>query len=70
MEAGLSISEMIASLSKPTVSLMLDSNELVKDVGTLLTGQDMVREGIINEVGGIKDAVKKIHELINKNDEN
>lgn len=46
--------------------LMLDSNELVKDVGTLLVGKDTVREGIIDEVGGIKEAVAKLHELIDK----
>ncbi len=45
-------------------ALMLDSNELVKDVGSLLVGTDTVREGIINEVGGIKEAIAKLHELI------
>lgn len=49
--------------------LMLDSSQLVKDVGTLLEGEDAVREGIIDEVGGIRDAFKKIYELIDKNRE-
>lgn len=51
-------------------ALMLDSNELVKDVGSLLVGSDTVREGIINEVGGIKEAVAKLHELIKAKDNN
>ena len=139
MEAGLSIAEMIASLSKPTVSLvlggshsiggplavsakysfivpsgtmiihpvrsngmfigitqslrnmiktqdritrfladhshmtqkrieelMLNQRELVKDVGTLLEGKDAVREGLIDEVGGMSDALNKLHEMIDE----
>lgn len=62
------ITNFISSHSKISVqrleALMLDSNELVKDVGSLLIGNDTVKEGIINEVGGIKDAVAKLHELI------
>ena len=50
--------------------LMLDSNELVKDVGTLLVGADTVREGILDEVGGLKDALAKLHELINEENTN
>ena len=133
VEAGLSIAEMIASLSKPTVSLvlggshsiggplavsakysfivpsgtmiihpvrsngmfigitqslrnmitrfladhshmtqkrieelMLNQRELVKDVGTLLEGKDAVREGLIDEVGGMSDALNKLHEMIDE----
>ncbi len=62
------ITKFISNHSKISVqrleALMLDSNELVKDVGSLLIGADTVKEGIINEVGGIKEAVAKLHELI------
>ncbi len=34
------------------VELMLDSTQLVKDVGTMLEGEEAVREGMIDEVGG------------------
>lgn len=44
--------------------LMLDSRQLVKDVGTLLEGEEAVKEGIIDEVGGIREALQKLHELI------
>ena len=44
--------------------LMLNPTELVKDVGTMLEGEEAVKEGIIDEVGGIKDALKKLHNLI------
>ena len=131
VEAGLAIAEMIASLSKPTVSLvlggsvsadysfivpsgtmiihpvrsngmfigviqsyrnmertqdriirflaghshmtqerieelMLDSTQLVKDVGTLLEGEEAVKEGLIDAVGGMSDALTKLHEMIEK----
>ena len=45
---------------------MLNPTELVKDVGTLLEGKDAVQEGLINEVGGLKDALNKLHEMINE----
>lgn len=44
--------------------LMLDSTQLVKDVGTMLEGSEAVCEGLIDEVGGISEALKKLHEMI------
>lgn len=44
--------------------LMLNPAQLVKDVGTLLEGEEAVKEGIIDEVGGISQALKKLHEMI------
>lgn len=122
VEAGLAISELIASISKPTVSLvlggshsigvplavaanysyivpsatmiihpvrmngtvigipqtfeyfermqerlkklMIDTGKLAKDVGSILVGIEAVHEGIINEIGGIKEAFDKLYELI------
>ena len=106
VEAGLAIAEMIASLSIPTVSLvlgggmfigvaqsyrnmekiqdritafvskhsgitrermeelMLDTSQLVKDVGTMLEGEQAVKEGVIDEVGGIREALDKLYALI------
>ena len=46
--------------------LMLNQTELVKDVGTLLEGKDAVREGLIDEVGGMSDALNKLHEMIDQ----
>ena len=46
------------------LELMLDSTQLVKDVGTMLEGEEAVREGLIDEVGGISQAFAKLHELI------
>lgn len=44
--------------------LMLNPTELVKDVGTLLEGEEAVAEGLIDEVGGMSDALRKLHEMI------
>ena len=33
------------------------------DIKVILVGQEAVREGIISQVGGICDAMKKVHEL-------
>lgn len=44
--------------------LMLDTTQLVKDVGTMLEGVEAVREGLIDEVGGIKEALSKLYSLI------
>jgi len=45
-------------------NLMLDTNQLAKDVGSILVGEETVKHGIINEVGGIKEALAKINEMI------
>ena len=44
--------------------LMLNTSQLVKDVGTMLEGREAVEEGLIDETGGIQEAMKKLYELI------
>lgn len=44
--------------------LMLDNSQLVKDVGTMLEGEEAVREGLIDETGGIREAMRKLYQLI------
>lgn len=46
--------------------LMMETAMLTKDVGTILVGEEAVEEGIINETGGIREAMAKLHELIDK----
>lgn len=49
--------------------LMLDTTQLVKDVGTMLEGPEAVEEGLIDEVGGMKEALGKLYELIGEKKE-
>ncbi|WHH61790.1 ATP-dependent Clp protease proteolytic subunit [Petroclostridium sp. X23] len=44
--------------------LMLKTGELANDVGTVLFGQDAVKNGLIDEAGGLSAALKKLYELI------
>lgn len=44
--------------------LMLDTGMLTKDLGTILVGAQAVEEHIIDEVGGISQALQKIHSMI------
>lgn len=62
------ISEHSRASQQRLEELMLDTTQLVKDVGTMLEGKDAVKEGLIDEVGGIKEALAKLYELIEKND--
>jgi len=45
-------------------TLMMDTHTLAQDVGTILIGEDAVKEGIIGAVGGLHDAMEKLYELI------
>lgn len=49
--------------------LMLDTSLLVKDVGTMLDGREAVKEGLIDQVGGISEALGKLYELIREKKE-
>ena len=39
---------------------MLDTSQLVQDVGSIIIGQEAVSMGLIDAVGGIKEAMEKI----------
>lgn len=44
--------------------MMFETGEMTKDLGTILVGEDAVRCGLIHQVGGIKEALGKLYELI------
>ncbi|HHY62377.1 MAG: ATP-dependent Clp protease proteolytic subunit [Bacillota bacterium] len=44
--------------------LMFRTGELLRDVGTVLVGQDAVDAGLIDSVGSLADALRKLDELI------
>lgn len=47
--------------------LMMETEVLTKDVGTILVGEEAVQNGIIDEVGGIKEAIARLHKMIDEN---
>ncbi|MFC4557178.1 ClpP family protease [Virgibacillus kekensis] len=47
--------------------LMFAKGNLTRDIGTNVIGQDAVEYGLIDEVGGVQDAMKKVNELIKMN---
>lgn len=44
--------------------LMFKTGELARDIGTVVIGRDAVECGLIDQVGGIGQALKKLQELI------
>ena len=46
--------------------MMMNTGLFTKDLGTILVGAEAVNEGIINEVGGLKEAMEKLNVMINK----
>lgn len=45
-------------------ALMFRTGELARDIGTVLVGEDAVREGLINYVGGVSESLAALHNLI------
>ena len=50
--------------------MMLKSDELLNDMGTILIGEQAVECGLIDEVGGINDALSKLKDLIESQENN
>ncbi|MEQ6389765.1 ATP-dependent Clp protease proteolytic subunit [Bacillaceae bacterium S4-13-58] len=47
--------------------LMFQKGNLTRDIGTNVIGKDAVDYGLINEVGGVSEAMTKLRELIEQN---
>lgn len=47
-------------------AMMINTGMLTKDLGTILVGQEAVDKGLIDEVGGISNAFKKLTELMSQ----
>ncbi len=48
------------------IQLMMDTSELVMDVGTVLDGEQAVKEGLIDRLGSLGDALQYLYEEIEK----
>lgn len=46
--------------------LMMTTGELAMDVGTVLNGKDAVAEGLIDELGGLSDAIQCLYAMIDE----
>lgn len=49
--------------------LAMNTEELVMDVGTVLDGEDAVKEGLIDGLGSLADALACLYDMIEKNKE-
>ena len=47
--------------------LVLNTGELVMDVGTILDGESAVAEGLIDSVGNVSEAIDALYEMIDNN---
>ncbi len=46
--------------------LMLNTEMLTRDLGTVLVGEENVKEGLIDEVGGIREALRHLYRMIDE----
>lgn len=46
--------------------MMFCTDQLARDIGTVMVGKDAVEAGLIDEVGGLREAVAKLREFINQ----
>lgn len=47
---------------------MMATGEMATDVGTILYGKEAVASGLIDQLGGLSDALAALHEMIEKQD--
>lgn len=48
-------------------ALMHNTKMLTRDLGTVLVGKDAVEKGLIDQVGGIREALAKLYGMIGEN---
>ena len=58
------IAEHSGTTQETLEDMMMDNTELTKDLGTILVGKEAVAAGLINEVGGISQALSKLKIMI------
>ena len=45
---------------------MMATGEMATDVGTILYGKEAVSSGLIDELGGLNDALSSLHKMIDE----
>ena len=56
--------DILSTFGERLEEMMINTAELTKDLGTILIGEEAVKEGLIDEVGGIKDALARLYRMI------
>lgn len=51
---------------KKFLELMLKTGELAADVGSVIDGQEAVEMGLIDQLGGLSDALNALHQMIDE----
>jgi ATP-dependent protease ClpP protease subunit len=54
---------------KRFTELMMTTGELAMDVGTVLNGTDAVKEGLIDSLGGLSDAIAALYQMIDEKEQ-
>lgn len=57
------ISEHSGASKERLEKMMMNTGMLTKDLGTILVGEDAVKEKLIREIGGLKEAIAKLRSL-------
>lgn len=50
------------------IALMQSTETLTTDLGTIITGEDAVKEGLIDSCGSLHDAIEKLYSIIESED--
>ena len=53
---------------KDFTKLMLQTGELAADVGSVIYGEEAVELGLIDEIGGLSDALACLHRMVEEKD--
>ena len=59
-----------SGISEDRFTELMNGSELMNDIGTILSGEDAVKEGLIDSIGGLSDAISCLHKMIEDNQNN
>ena len=48
---------------------MMATGEIATDVGTILYGKEAVASGLIDQLGGLSDAMEELHRMIDERED-
>ena len=57
-----------SGISEERFTELMNGSELMNDIGTILSGEEAVKEGLIDSIGGLSDAIAELHKMIEDNE--